>query len=76
MSEEIDPQKMPSVPRDPKLWEDYFIQVCNERLTLTLDKEKERWDVCSDEYFKPLHSSMTDLLKMPRYIREPWCRIF
>ena len=35
---------MPPAPRDPELWEHYFLQVCDERLTLTLAKEKEQWD--------------------------------
>ena len=43
MSEEIDPQKMPQASRDPELWEEYFLKVCDERLRLTLEKEKERY---------------------------------
>ena len=40
---------MPSPPRDPEQWEDYFLQVCSERLTLTLAKEKDQWDADASE---------------------------
>ena len=65
MSEEMDPQKMPPVPRDldPKSWEDYFLQVCIERLTLTLDKEKKQWDDDSSEH-QYLHCRTRPILRM------------
>lgn len=63
--DKINPEKMPSVPRDPnpKLWEKYFVEVCRERLTLTLEKEKNQWKMgysdCSNLHaHKSLHARM------------------
>ena len=63
MSEEIDAAKMPPVPRDPKLWEEHFLQVCSVRLSLTLTKEKEQWDADSSEPRERLRPRMIDQFK-------------
>ena len=68
MSEEIDPEKMPPVPRDPKLWEQYFLQVCSARLSLTLAKEEEQWDADSSEPHEQLRPRMIDQFKRLRVI--------
>ena len=49
MSEEINPKKISPPPKDPKSWEDYFLQVCSERLALSLAKEKEQWEADSSD---------------------------
>ena len=38
-SKEIDPTTMPTVPNDPKSFEEYFLRVCSIRLSLVLAKE-------------------------------------
>ena len=55
---------MPSAPRDPELWEKYFLQVCSERLALSLAKEKEQWNAYSSEQHGVLRPSMKEKLRI------------
>ena len=49
---------MPPVPKHPKSWEKYFLQVCSTRLTLVLAKEKELFDADHSEFREKLRPKM------------------
>ena len=62
-SKEIDPTTMPAVPKDPKSFEEYFLQVCSIRLSLVLAKEKEKFDADFSEPRERLRPKMINQFK-------------